>query len=99
MKAKKGQEIDHINRNPLDNRKCNLRFSTRQLQMYNAKKLKNNSSGQKGVYWNSHLKAWMVDIRTPKKRICSYYKDNKYKAIKKAKEIYRKIYAEHKIIL
>lgn len=29
MKAKKGQIIDHINRDPLDNRKENLRFVTR----------------------------------------------------------------------
>lgn len=49
MFAQQGQEIDHINGNRLDNRKCNLRFVTRQQNLYNKKKRNNTSSIYKGV--------------------------------------------------
>jgi hypothetical protein len=43
-------EIDHINRDTHDNRKNNLRFATRQEQLYNT--LKSNKTGIKGLYYN-----------------------------------------------
>lgn len=60
MKAKKGQEIDHINRNKLDNRKSNLRFSNRYEQMRNAI-YKAGISGIVGV--NPHGNHWTVRKR------------------------------------
>lgn len=44
-----GYETDHINRNPLDNRRKNLRVATNQQNKFNKSKLKNNTSGYKGV--------------------------------------------------
>lgn len=49
MKATKKQIVDHINRNTLDNRKCNLRFTTKSLNAANCKTHKHNTSGFKGV--------------------------------------------------
>ena len=42
-------EIDHINRNPLDNRKCNLRFVTKSENQLNKKCQYNNKIGYKGI--------------------------------------------------
>lgn len=42
--------IDHINRNPLDNRKTNLRITTRSVNSTNAKERTESKSGIRGVY-------------------------------------------------
>jgi len=65
MGAKPNQIIDHINGNPLDNRRCNLRFVTTQQNAYNQKKQKRiTSSRYKGVYRQSQSrkKSWMAYI-------------------------------------
>ena len=54
--------VDHINRNPLDNRKCNLRICTNQQNICNCDIPKNNKSGCKGVYWAKDKQKWTVQI-------------------------------------
>ena len=49
MNAKKGQEIDHINSDKLDNRKNNLRFCTHIENIMKIGIRKNNSTGYVGV--------------------------------------------------
>lgn len=52
MNAQKGEEVDHINGNTLDNRKNNLRKVTRSQNEWNRKKQSNNTSGYKGVIFS-----------------------------------------------
>jgi hypothetical protein len=49
MGAKKGEQVDHINRDKLDNRKKNLRFVTHQQNVWNRCVYKNNKIGVRGV--------------------------------------------------
>lgn len=63
MKAKKGQMIDHISRDGLDNRRCNLRFCTRSQNNRNSSIRKDNSSGYKGVSFDrDRKKCWVAKI-------------------------------------
>ena len=55
-------EVDHINGNPLDNRKENLRLCTHQQNMCNKSRHKNCRSGYKGVTWDSWAKKWRATI-------------------------------------
>jgi hypothetical protein len=61
--------IDHINRNKLDNRKCNLRIATAQMNAINQGCSSRNTSGVKGVYLNKRTQKWVASIAINKKTI------------------------------
>lgn len=54
--------IDHINRNPLDNRLDNLREATNMCNQRNTGNHKHNSSGIKGVMWDRSMFAWFASV-------------------------------------
>lgn len=62
MRARKGQVVDHINHNVLDNQKKNLRFCTMSQNAYNRILGANNTSGYKGVHWSKRYKKFTVHI-------------------------------------
>jgi len=90
-KTLKGFDTDHINRNKLDNCRCNLRSVTRSQNFINIGLKTNNTSGYKGVSWYRRYKKWKVSLNINKKYIWIGYFVNKEDAIKarrKAELIY-----------
>lgn len=69
LNAPENREVDHINRNPLDNRKCNLRLCTRSENNHNKGINKNNKSGFKGVYFHRGANKWSSQIMVNRKRL------------------------------
>ena len=57
MNCPKNMQIDHINHNTLDNRKCNLRICTNFENQLNKT---NNTSGYVGVTWDKSRNKWYV---------------------------------------
>lgn len=54
--------IDHINRNPLDNRCDNLRICTQQENQFNHSIHCNNTSGTTGIYLRESTNKWIAQI-------------------------------------
>lgn len=62
-------DVDHINRNPSDNKWCNLRECSTSANCSNVEKPKNNTSGYKGVHWHSINKKWYAAICINRRQI------------------------------
>lgn len=68
--------IDHINRNPKDNRRNNLRVVTYQENCMNRGISKANTSGYKGVVWVTADQKWRSQIKINGKNIVLGYHDD-----------------------
>ena len=55
--------VDHINRNPLDNRRDNLRVCTQHENIFNTSMQCNNTSGVIGVTWDKSRNKWIAQIQ------------------------------------
>lgn len=83
--------VDHIDHDPLNNRKTNLRICTIADNCKNKKTLSNNTSGVNGVCWVKSRKRWMAYIMIGgKNHTIGLYKDKK-------DAIYARLYEESKL--
>lgn len=57
-------DLDHANRDGLDNAWSNLRVASKSQNRANARLQRNNSAGYKGVIWNGKLKRWKATIKS-----------------------------------
>ena len=80
MGAEKGQEVDHINRNKLDNRRSNLRLCTRSQNKANVDRQPNNTSGMKGVSWHRRDRRWRAYINVNQRVLSLGYFGSKKEA-------------------
>lgn len=68
-RPRRGMEIDHRNTNQLDNRRRNLRHSTRLQNSRNTNKRCGSTSQFKGVWWDKKKGKWASGICVNKKRV------------------------------
>lgn len=63
MQPLTSMQVDHINGNRLDNRRCNLRICTLAENRMNTPKQSRNTSGYKGVSLHKQSGLWVAKIR------------------------------------
>jgi hypothetical protein len=91
--------VDHINHNPLDNRKSNLRICTSQENRMNNSLPISNTTGIIGLYYNKRKNTWQPNITVNKKVITLGEFTDRDEAIKerlKAEVYYFKEFAPQK---
>jgi hypothetical protein len=100
MDKKENYVVDHINRNPLDNRRCNLRYATYQQNTINRKAQKNNKSGYRGVslYKNRNYCKWRARIKVNEKSIYIGYYKNKIDAAKAYNKAAKKYFGDFAVL-
>jgi hypothetical protein len=63
-----GREIDHINRDPLDNRRSNLRAVSKSVNQHNAGARRDSSTGHRGITRRTGRDTLVVRIQVDNKR-------------------------------
>ena len=72
--------VNHIDRNPQNNRVENLRFATSSQNNANTNMHSNNTSGVKGVSWHKTAKKYQVQISLNNKSYHLGYYDSEFEA-------------------
>ena len=88
--------VDHINHNPLDNRKSNLRICTISQNNMNRGLQSNNSSGYVGVSFYKPTNKWVAYIKINSKTIKLGYYDTKEEAIEAREQAEIDLFGEFK---
>lgn len=82
-----GMVVNHINGNPLDNRKCNLEICTQSENLRKGKTPKTNTSGCKNVSFHKNSGLWRICKSVMGKHISLGYFKTKKEAINKIKAL------------
>ena len=63
LDAPRNKQVDHINGDPRDNRRSNLRLATNRQNQWNQGSMRNSVSKYKGVGWCRRTESWQVAIK------------------------------------
>lgn len=88
-------DIDHINHNLFDNRKCNLREVTHSQNIMNSSKRSDNTSGFTGVGWSKSKNKWIAYIAINGKQEYLGAFDKKEDAVSKRKKVEEERFGEY----
>lgn len=86
-------EIDHKDRNPLNNEISNLRLATRCQQLWNTSRRIDNTSGERGVSCNITNKRWEIKVNAGPVKV-HFAASHKISAILAARLIRRTLHGE-----
>lgn len=79
--------IDHLNHNGLDNRKNNLRITTRHENLKNTSLRECNTSGIKGVRYDKSRDSWIAEIKDNENKKCRMSRSCKKYGYEQAKQM------------
>lgn len=96
--AKKGQVVDHINGDKLDNRKCNLRMCTQKQNSRNSRIVKVKTSKYKGVHYDKSRKKWAAKIKVDYKDKFLGRFDNEIDAAKEYNNAAKKYFGQYAVL-
>ena len=96
MNCPKDMVVDHINHNPLDNRKSNLRICTQQQNAMNQSINSKNTSGVTGVSYDKQKNKWQSYIGLNDKKINLGYYNTLEEAIEVRKQAEIKYFGEYR---
>jgi hypothetical protein len=87
--------VDHIDGNPLNNQKSNLRICTKDQNRHNRKASKSKKSKYLGVFWNKECNKWYSQIKDGKKIIYLGIHNTEEEAAMAYDEASKKKYGEY----
>jgi len=90
-----GLQVDHIDRDGLNNRRDNLRLATNAQNRTNQRINAKNTSGYRGVHWSKQAKKWMAQTEHLGKHIHFGCYDNPVDAAKAYDKGMRAIHGPH----
>lgn len=88
-------EVDHVYHDLLDNRKSQLRIATSSEQSMNTKRRRDNTSGNRGIYYDKDRNTWNININFCGKHYRKRFK-NKDDAIKMRDKIYENGFGDYR---
>ena len=95
MQEPKGYEVDHINWNRLDNRKCNLRLVKKSENVINRPVRATSKSGYRGVHWCNTYQKWIAKIMLNQKSFFIGRFDDKKEAALAYNERAKELFGEY----